>query len=173
MIQYLRLYGGGHLYALSPTFTGKATFYNKTLLDQLSMSYPTDGMNWSELLDFAANVERARKGRSMDAVSFFYNRDMVELVTKIAESRHIQYIDEARNVTFETNGWRDIISNVLEKARAGTIMTKEMDGDRSVVENAAFTEGNVVLTVDYSYLLDRLQQSEFDWGVVRCHDADG
>jgi len=166
LLDYLRQTGNGSIYALSPTFAGRATFYNKTLLDQLGIEYPTDGMNWSEILELSNRISQARDILDTEMISFYYNSDLFGLVMNIADTMKVQYANESGDITFNTEAWEYIVNLVIESTRNGGALTKDFESESHPLALTEFSKGNVAITVEYSYLLDYLQNVDFEWGVV-------
>lgn len=166
LLDYLRQVGNGSIYALSPTFTGKATFYNKTLLDELGVEYPTDGMNWGEILALSSIISQASDVLDKEMSSFYYNGDLFGLVMNIADTMKVQYANESGEVTFNTEAWEYIVNLVMESARNGGVSTKDYGSQANSSVLSEFLTGKVAITVEYSYLLDHLQDVDFEWGVV-------
>lgn len=166
LLDYLRQDGNGSIYALSPTFSGRATFYNKTLLDELGVEYPTDGMNWSEILELSSRIAQARDILDKEMLSFYYNSNLFGLVMNIADTMKVQYANESGEVTFNTEAWEYIVNLVMESARNGGVSTNDYDLQFNSSALSEFSQGKVAITVEYSYLLDRLHDVDFEWGVV-------
>ncbi|REE92941.1 multiple sugar transport system substrate-binding protein [Paenibacillus taihuensis] len=55
--------GDGYLYALTPTFSGSALFYNKKLFNDAGVSLPSDNMQWPDVIALA---KRLAKGDGQD-----------------------------------------------------------------------------------------------------------
>lgn len=166
LLEHLRQAGNGSIYALSPTFAGRATFYNKTLLDQLGVEYPTDGMNWSGILELSGRISQARDILDKEMMSFYYNSNLFGLAMNIADTMKVQYANESGDVTFNTEAWEYIVNLVIESARNGGVSTKDYDSSFDPLALSEFSKGNVAITVEYSYLLDDLHNVDFEWGVV-------
>jgi len=166
LLEYLRQNGNGSIYALSPTFTGKAIYYNKTILDKLTIEHPTDGMNWSGILELTSRISAAGDNIDNEIISFYYDRTLFELVTNIADTMRVQYANESGDVTFNTEGWNTIMNLVIENARNGAVYTRDNYPELSPFDNSKFTNGMVALTLDYSYLINDLHNVDFEWGVV-------
>lgn len=165
LLEYIRQKGNGNIYALSPTFAGKALYYNKSLLDQLGIGNPTDGMSWDEVMKLAARISEAGKN-SDKIISFYYDSNLFKLTKDIANTMGVNYINSSGKVTFKTNTWKSIMNLVIENAKIGAISTKENYPQSTILEKSIFSQGNVALTVDYSYLLNDLHDVNFEWGVV-------
>lgn len=48
--------GDNNIYALTPTFTGSALFYNKKIFQDAGVQPPTDNMTWNQVFDLARKV---------------------------------------------------------------------------------------------------------------------
>lgn len=166
LIDYLRQEGNGSIYALSPTFTGKAIYYNKTILDQLGVEYPIDGMNWSGILELSSRISQAEDTIDNEIISFYYDRTLFDLAMNIADTMKVQYANESGDVTFNTEGWNNIMNVVIENARNGAVFTRDNYPELTPFDNSKFSNGIVALTVDYSDLINDLRNVDFEWGVV-------
>lgn len=166
LLDYLRQEGNGSIYALSPTFTGKAIYYNKTILDQLGVEYPIDGMNWSGILELSSRISQAEDTIDNEIISFYYDRTLFDLAMNIADTMKVQYANESGDVTFNTEGWNNIMNVVIENARNGALFTRDNYPELTPFDNSKFSNGIVALTVDYSDLINDLRNVDFEWGVV-------
>ncbi|SEN14006.1 ABC transporter substrate-binding protein [Paenibacillus sp. OV219] len=50
--------GDGYLYALTPTFSGSALFYNKKLFTEAGVTLPTDSMEWPDVIALAKRLAK-------------------------------------------------------------------------------------------------------------------
>ncbi|WP_245948276.1 ABC transporter substrate-binding protein [Paenibacillus sambharensis] len=57
--------GDNNIYALTPTFSSSALFYNKKLFTEANIDFPTDGMTWDEVF---AKAGMLAKGEGKDRV---------------------------------------------------------------------------------------------------------
>ncbi|MCR8657002.1 ABC transporter substrate-binding protein [Paenibacillus endoradicis] len=166
LLDYLRQGGNGSIYALSPSFRGKAIYYNKTIFDQLGVKYPIDGMNWSEFLELSSRLSQADEAIDNEIISFYYDRTLFDLAMNIADTMKVQYANESGDVTFNTEGWNTIMNLVIDNARNGGVFTRDNYPELTPLEDSKFSEGIVALTLDYSYLINDLHNVDFQWGVV-------
>lgn len=58
VIEGIKAVGDNNLYALTPTFSSSALFYNKKLFADAGVPVPTDGMFWPQVFDLAGRVAK-------------------------------------------------------------------------------------------------------------------
>jgi len=168
LIDYLRQQGGGLLYALSPTFIGKALFYNKTIFDKYGIKYPKDGISWGEIFNLAARFPSNEK-EDEKTYSFYYaGNNIFNLSKEVADSSLIRFIDpHGKSITINTESWLSIIDPILEGKRRGYISTQsDLASNDNPLHNSPFANGKAAMSIDYSYLLSDLQNADFEWDIV-------
>ncbi|MBA9083870.1 multiple sugar transport system substrate-binding protein [Fontibacillus solani] len=167
LLEYLRSKGQGKIFALSPTFSAKALFYNKTLFDQYGVDYPNDGMSWDNVFKLASTITNSAQNRS-DFVGLFYDDTLFGMAVDMAASQGVRYVDtRGKNATINTSSWENILNPILEGAIAGTLKTRENINEIEVNPGSfPFTSGSIAMTVDYSYLIDDLLDADFEWDIV-------
>ncbi|WP_334074038.1 MULTISPECIES: ABC transporter substrate-binding protein [Paenibacillus] len=167
LLEYLRSKGQGNIYALTPTFSAKALFYNKRLFDQYGVDYPVDGVSWEDVFKLATTITKSATNKS-DFVGLYYDKTLFGMAVDIAASQGVRYIGTAGSqATINTSSWENVLGPILEGAKAGTLKTRE--SINKIEENPGnfpFTSGNIAMTVDYSYLMDDLLNADFEWDVV-------
>lgn len=58
LIEAMKQLSGGKIYGLPIQNSTKAIYYNKDIFDKFGVSYPKDGMTWSELYELAKKLNR-------------------------------------------------------------------------------------------------------------------
>lgn len=171
ILEYLRFKGSGRLYALSPTFAGKALFFNKTIFDQYAIPYPTDKMSWNELFALAKRLRAAEDiQHTTKSFSFYYaGTDLFSLAMEIASSQNVRYLNsDGTKITINTDNWKDIFDLIINGSRKGYIRTQSDISNLGNPYNdgGPFAKGQAAMTVDYSYLLNDLKHVNFKWDIV-------
>ncbi|WP_410772473.1 ABC transporter substrate-binding protein [Fontibacillus sp. BL9] len=167
LLGYLRLKGQGEIYALTPTFSAKALFYNKTLFDQYGVDHPIDRMSWGEVFKLASTITNYAQNKS-DFAGLFYDKNLFDMAVDMASSQGVRYVDpKGSNATINTSSWENILGPLVEGTKAGSLKTRENINQMEVnPENFLFSSGNIAMTVDYSYLMDDLLKADFEWDIV-------
>lgn len=108
--------GNGKLYALSPTFSSSALIYNKAIFNERNVSYPQDGMSWTEIFDLARMVSY---GEGQDRVYGFsftrsYWDDLFNSLDIYVSPLQLQVTDEmAEQMLVDSDQWEKAISDLI------------------------------------------------------------
>lgn len=113
--------GGGTLYALTPTYTSSALFYNKDFFDARGLSYPTDGMTWDEVFNLARQLSYEENGEKKYGISFGYGY-LREQIYIYSQGLGIQRFDEDfTTFTVDTPEMEKIWSTIVDLTNEGVI----------------------------------------------------
>ncbi|WP_409343701.1 ABC transporter substrate-binding protein [Paenibacillus sp. MBLB4367] len=174
VIAALRKRGNGKLYALSPTFSSRALYYNKDLFNQYKIPYPKDQMTWDEVLELAKQFRLANAnsngiyGLYIDSTNPYY------LIDRIASTNSLSLTDsKGENLLIDSDPWKKVWKSVSEGYKAGYIFspTDKEFGDGNF-KNNRFIMGTAAMTVDIpkSVLLnDEIRKQLyklFNWDMV-------
>lgn len=117
--------GGGTLYALFPTYTSNALFYNKDIFDARGISYPTDGMTWDEILNLARELSYEENGEKIYGISFG-NDDLGEKISMYTKSLGIQKYDkDFRTFTVDTPEMEKAWNTIVDLVHEGVIAPRD------------------------------------------------
>jgi|GEM_PF-4517104 len=58
VVEFVRSFGSGGIYGMPPLMKGKLIAFNKDLFDDNNIEYPTDNMEWDDLLQLASRFPR-------------------------------------------------------------------------------------------------------------------
>ncbi|GBF75511.1 hypothetical protein PA598K_03924 [Paenibacillus sp. 598K] len=190
VIKGIQTAGEGNIYALTPTFTSTALYYNKKMFADAGVEPPTDGMQWSDAFNKARLVA---KGEGADRVyGFMMNRwggdSFWDLQTYIEPLQLRMFDEKAEKMLVNSDQWanawdtisglyRDKISATQMDLQGGVNESGMVDGPMNPFSHDPFLSGKVAMMIgDYYYLgeLRRAQQSEgnvegfemIDWDVV-------
>ncbi|WP_068606958.1 ABC transporter substrate-binding protein [Paenibacillus swuensis] len=179
-MDWARKFGGGDIYGLHPEFTTRVLFYNKTLFDRYDVPYPTDGMNWEDLILTAQRiVESQGDGDNIYGYHEMGIRNSAGLVNVISWSdRLLAYNYNLGKVTINTPAWNKAFTLATEAVRNGFFSnlkqtSTQIDGETYITKedqenNDLFLKGKAAMTSEGMHLLERLEQKSpsFDWGIV-------
>jgi multiple sugar transport system substrate-binding protein len=100
VVDMLKQYGNGKIFALPFIINFSALFYNKDIFDKFGVSYPKDGMTWDEAMELARKVSR-----SSDGVQ--YNGLEPGLVTEASGQLTLGFADpKTDKPVIDSEGWR-------------------------------------------------------------------
>lgn len=123
VIELLKRNSNGQLYGLTPNFNNWALFYNTEHFDRLGISYPSDKMNWVEVLQLARHFQFDQTGvygyRS-------HNRSPFEWILEIGKTEDLNYYNPITNdFYFATDAWWTIWQEVLLTYEANAVLEIE------------------------------------------------
>jgi multiple sugar transport system substrate-binding protein len=186
VVEGIREMGNGTLYALAPTFTSQALFYNKTFFDKRGVQYPTDGMTWEDILNLARELSYEENGEKKYGFGTMYG-DLYNLVNIYANQLGLsQYDEEYKTFTVNTPEWEKAWSTFINLQKEGVIappfdyaqMDKQgnfrpyMDHDflsgRAAMQIMNYNDVRQVAEVmNGNYMSDSQEKLEtFEWDVV-------
>ncbi|WP_020615545.1 ABC transporter substrate-binding protein [Paenibacillus daejeonensis] len=186
VLKGIKTAGDGNIFALTPTFTSSALYYNKKIFSDAGVEPPTDGMQWPDVFN-KARLVTAGEGEDRK-YGFMMNRwggdGFWDLQTYVDPLQLKVFDDKVEKMLVNsdqwTNAWETISGLYRDKIIPTSMdMQSSMTVDRpmSPFEHDAFLSGKVAMMIgDYYYLNDlkRAQQSEgsvegfemIDWDVV-------
>jgi len=147
VLEALRHYGGGKLYALAESFDTNALLYNKDLFDKYGIPLPEDRMSWDEVLQLAQRFPSdGDKNTRIFGYSPYTNSEFpsAEAVFDMAETEGLKIADwNTGRLTMDSPGWRRIIERAVQAYSSGAVRNSEQYGDL----NHPFFSGRVAMTV--------------------------
>lgn len=176
--------GDGNLYALTPSFSSSALFYNKKLFTDAGVTPPTDKMTWDEIFDKARLVAKGEGKERIYGFSFnrykgndpYYDMQYSYLNTLQVKT----FDDKAENMTVDTPQWAKIWETMSKLAK-DKIMPDNTNIDYSepwtAISSDLFLSGKVAMTVAESYYVNEVADANnnaskiknftpVDWDVV-------
>ena len=191
VLDLLRLKDGS-VNGLARYFDTKLLFYNKTLFDSMNIAYPTEGLNWEDLLSLASNFTSTNTDRESYGVEDYdwdenpYNP--FRFAEMIAQSKGMYYIDSEGTVQINDPAWVSLFGQVADAFRSGAIYlpeNKELLYDMSGLGNGVklinnymkdkkFLAGETAMAIHRSTLFGFLydlksgtfEVAPFDWDVI-------
>jgi len=180
--------GNGFLYALTPTFSPSALYYNKKIFTSKGVDFPADNMSWDDVFNLA---KRLSSGKGKDSVfGFTFNQwgagdNFWDFQSFIAPLQLRMFDEKGETMTVNTPQWQALWEKTyqLKKDRV-TPSQEDMQYDQPTGPEARynpyqgrlFLNGKVAMTVgDYSMIneitqlndnADKLKMEKLDWDVV-------
>jgi multiple sugar transport system substrate-binding protein len=158
--------GDNNLYALTPTFSSSALFYNKKLFQEAGVTPPTDGMFWPDIVDLARRVSKGEGKDRKYGLSFnrWPGSNGIYDVQNYASTLQLKmWDDKGEKMLVNTQGWEDALNVVaglykddiipdsddIQKMNEG----KEQTDGYNPIENDWFLSGRVAMTIsDFSFV---------------------
>lgn len=177
--------GDNQIYALSPSFSSSALFYNKKMFTDANIDLPTDKMTWDEVFNLA---RRLAKGEGKDRVyGFSFNRyrgsdPYWDMQTYVSALQMKTFDDKAETMTVNTPQWMKIWETMSKLSKDKIIpdnSSMEMNGSENwnAISSDLFLSGKVAMTIGESYYVNEIADANdnaskiknytpIDWDVV-------
>ncbi|WP_128895076.1 ABC transporter substrate-binding protein [Longirhabdus pacifica] len=193
VIEGLRTYGNGELYALSPHYTSTAMIYNKTLFDDAGVPYPTDGITWDQTLDLAKQITSFYEEDEVTKYGFAFEgygySDLMDRAEIYSAQLELEMIDENKEYVLVNNDqWKKVFTDLIELQENNVVAgddffeimysSYENDEPAAFYEEDIFLSGRTAMTLmegsyqlnDFVSMLEqaKLEENfnEFDWDFV-------
>lgn len=192
VIEGIKEQGNGFLYALTPTFSPSALYYNKKLFTDAGVEPPTDGMSWDDVFNLA---RRMKKGEGKEAVfGFSLNQygagdNFYDIQNFLSPQQLRMFDDKGETMTVNTpqweSGWKMITDlfkdKILPRQEDIQYLFEQQPSEGGVVrynpyQGQLFLNGKVAMAIgDYSMIsqiqqmnanADKLKMTKLDWDVV-------
>jgi len=194
VIEGIKEAGGGNIYALTPTFSSSALYYNKKIFADAGVQPPTDNMTWQDIFDKAKLVS---KGEGKNRVfGFQFNRwggDPFWDTQNYAAPLQLKIWDnKGEKMTVDTPQWAKVWKDIAELYKNKIVpgqedlnkfneaMMPKPGTDQPVFnpyQNDLFINGKVAMTIGgYDYINELARSKEYnakkkeiptvDWEVV-------
>ncbi|URN96605.1 MAG: extracellular solute-binding protein [Candidatus Pristimantibacillus lignocellulolyticus] len=174
VIDAMKGYGGGNLYAIPTNFSTQVLFYNKDLFDEYNVPYPTDQMTWTEVINLANMFPK--DGDPLERVfglKMGWNKELSTLVDTLANTEGLKAYDEnTLQMTVDTPAWASIVEQAQSVLKSDVLFFDDMmygggrDGimyfDQSIDsygQNPFFT-GRLAMSVDSNYFVSQIEDAK-------------
>lgn len=159
----------GLQYALAPTFSSRAIFYNRERFEQAGAPFPTDGMTWEEVLRLAtllASPEADADGAIRYGLYHESSDRPYGVIVDVAARSGGHYVDDAGEaMTIRTPAWREAWTAVTEAYRAGAIYRASPD-EAANDPFALFADGSIAMMTGNESTAVRLAATDALWGMA-------
>ncbi|QAY65449.1 ABC transporter substrate-binding protein [Paenibacillus protaetiae] len=194
VIDGIKTAGDNNIYALTPSFSSSALYYNKSMFTEAGVDFPTDGMTWDQVFDLARLVSKGDgEERQFGLTMNRWGSDAYsDLMTYSAPLGLKKWDDKLEKMTVNEPGWqavwekiagiyKDHISPTQEDMQAFYNKLNQPNGDGSYyynpIGNDLFLNGRVAMTIgEYNYTneikttMDNASKIKdfkpFEWDVV-------
>ncbi|MFC5467201.1 ABC transporter substrate-binding protein [Cohnella suwonensis] len=190
VIDGIKEQGNNFVYALTPTFTPSALYYNKKLFQKVGAEVPKDGMSWDEVFNLA---RRMKSGTGKDAVfGFSFNQwgaseSFWDVQNYAAPLQLKMFDDKAETMTVNTPQWEAVWKSVADLYKDHVTPRQEdmnamyeQPADGKVINNPfqgqLFLNGKVAMTIGGYDMINQIEQlnnnadklklEKLDWDVV-------
>ncbi|MFF2886714.1 ABC transporter substrate-binding protein [Paenibacillus sp. NPDC057967] len=191
VIDGIKSVGDNNIYALTPTFTSSALYYNKKIFADMNIEPPTDKMQWEDIFNKARQVA---SGEGEDRVfGFSFNRwanDPFSDANYYSNALQLRYWDEKGETMLVNNDqWLNVWDSVYglhkDKIVPDQQHMNQLYEKRSSSSDAPFDpffgdlflSGNVAMMIGESYYVNELRRANdnaanikdfnmVDWDVV-------
>lgn len=185
VIDGLKELGDGQLYALTPSFSSSALYYNKKIFTDAGVEPPTDNMTWDQMFDKARLVS---KGEGKDRTyGFSFSRykgsepywDMQH--NYVGGLQLKLYDDKAENMMVDSPQWAKVWGTISKLSQEKIIPSSNEAYNEGEVWSALssdlFLSGKVAMTISESYFVNEIADANnnaskiknftpIDWDVV-------
>ncbi|MBD2870092.1 extracellular solute-binding protein [Paenibacillus sp. IB182493] len=189
VIEGIKSAGDGNLYALTPTFSSSALFYNKKLFADAGVTPPTDKMEWQDVFNLARQVASG-EGENRN-FGFSFNRwssdGFNDTQVYSAALQLKMWDDKGEKMLVNSDEWEGVWSSVASLYKEKVVPTHEFmnqlnqkigeDGGTDPFYGDMFIKGRVAMTIgDYGYINELKRAADnaskikdyvpVDWDVV-------
>ncbi|WP_059052213.1 ABC transporter substrate-binding protein [Paenibacillus senegalimassiliensis] len=178
--------GEGNLYALTPSFSSSALYYNKQIFTDAGVEPPTDNMTWEDIFNLA---RRVTKGEGKERVyGFTFSRYMGndpfwDMQSNYIPALQLKTFDEkAETMTVNTPQWTKVWETISKLSKEKVLpdsnsMMDGMDGNWTPISSDMFLSGKVAMTIGENYYVNEINDANnnaskiknfkaVDWDVV-------
>jgi multiple sugar transport system substrate-binding protein len=174
VLEGIKSLGDNNLYALAPTFSSNALYYNKKLFNEKGVTPPTDNMFWPEIVDLAKRMAGGEGEERMWGIQF--NRwlgdpyyDMQYTYTAPLQLR--VFDNNGEKMTVNTPVWERVWTTMADLYKNKVVPTWEDTRDAWEVKEGEqpnpfsgdlFIMGRVAMvTADYGYINELQLAAEY------------
>ncbi|URN96606.1 MAG: extracellular solute-binding protein [Candidatus Pristimantibacillus lignocellulolyticus] len=174
VIDTMKEYGGGNIYAIPTNYYTQALYYNKDLFDEYNVPYPTDQMTWKEVIDLA-NMFPA-DGDPLERIfglKMSWSKELSQLVSTLANTEGLKVFDEnTLQMTIDTPGWASIVEQAQSVLKSDVLFYEDMlwgRGGEEVVyfdqnldhySRNPFFSGRLAMSVDSNHLVNEIKDAK-------------
>lgn len=191
VIEGIKAAGDGNLYALTPTFSSSALYYNKKMFADAGVAPPTDKMPWSEVLNLARQVAKGEGEERKFGFTFSrWQSDGFNDTQVYSQALQLKmWDDKGEKMLVNSDQWEEVWNTVSSLYKDEIVPTQEFfnkmyekqsqsePGINDPFYGDLFIKGKVAMTIgDYGYIneLKRAQDNAakikdfepVDWDVV-------
>ncbi|REK76281.1 ABC transporter substrate-binding protein [Paenibacillus paeoniae] len=183
VIEGIKSVGDNNIYALTPTFSSAALYYNKKIFADMNIEPPTDKMDWEEIFSKARQVAN---GEGQDRVfGFSFNRwanDPFGDASNYSSALQLRTWDEkAETMLVNSDQWEKVWNTIYglhkDKIVPDQQYMNEMYEKRSSTDapyqpffGDLFLSGNVAMMISESYYVNELRKASDNASKIKDFD---
>lgn len=147
--------GGGTLYALAPTYSSSALFYNKDFFDARNIPYPSDGMTWEQMFNLARDLSYVDGGKKKYGFSFGWGDMMSQIETYSAPLGITRFNEDFTTFTVDTPEMERIWNTIVQLNNDGVIAPQynweenQGDGQYKPYDEDDFISGRAAMKIGH------------------------
>ncbi|MDQ6420904.1 extracellular solute-binding protein [Paenibacillus sp. LHD-117] len=189
VIEGIKAAGDNSIYALTPTFTSSALYYNKKIFADMNIEPPTDKMSWSDVF---AKARQVANGEGEDRTfGFSFNRwssdgfNDVQTYTTALQLR--TWDDKGEKMLVNSDQWAEVFDTVSGLYKEKIVPDQEFiskmyekinaEGGVDPFYGDLFAQGKIAMMIGESYYVNELKKfsdnaasikdfTMVDWDVV-------
>ncbi|MCR8657330.1 ABC transporter substrate-binding protein [Paenibacillus endoradicis] len=174
VIDAMKGYGGGNLYAIPTNFSTQALYYNKDLFDEYNVPYPTDQMTWTEVINLANMFPT--DGDPLERIfglKMGWNKQLSTTVDILANTEGLKAFDEnTLQMTIDTPAWASIVEQAQSIMKSDVLFYDDMlyggggDGVVYFEQNGdyysqnPFFSGRLAMSLDGNYFVNQIEDAK-------------
>lgn len=181
VIEGIKDLGDGKLYALTPSFTSSALFYNKKIFADAGVEPPTDKMTWDDVFNLA---RRVAKGEGKDRVyGFAFSRyqgsdPFYDMQSNYLNALQLKtYDDKAEMMTVNSPQWikvwetmsKLVKDKIIPDSSAG--MSDGAMDQWTPISGDLFLSGKVAMTIGDNYYISEIADANNNAGKIKNFKA--
>ncbi|MBD7967681.1 extracellular solute-binding protein [Paenibacillus gallinarum] len=163
--------GDNSIYALTPTFSSSALFYNKAIFQKAGVEPPVDGSTWDDIFDKARRVTSGEGKDQIYGISLnqWGSDAFYDAQTYAAPLQLRTYDEKAEKMTVDNDSWEKVWSTISKLARdkvlAGQDAMNNNSGAPEVFnpfQGNLFMEGRAAMVIaDYGYVTRLINDNKY------------
>ncbi|MCR8657329.1 ABC transporter substrate-binding protein [Paenibacillus endoradicis] len=174
VIDAMKEYGGGNLYAIPTNFYTQALFYNKDLFDEFNVPYPTDQMTWPEVINLAGMFPA--DGEPLERIfglKMSWSKELSDMVNTLSSTEGLKVFDEnTLQMTIDTPAWASIVEQAQSVLKSDVLFFEDMlygnNGDGVVYfeqngdyySRDPFFSGRLAMRLDGNYVVNEIENAK-------------
>ncbi|GKU78401.1 ABC transporter substrate-binding protein [Paenibacillus sp. L3-i20] len=189
VIDGIKSVGDNNIFALTPTFTSAALYYNKKIFADLGVEPPTDNMQWADVLTKARQVASGEGADRKFGFSFNrWNSDAFNDAQTYGAALQLKTFDDTgKKMLVNSDQWEQVWNAVRDLHKEKIVPNQEFmnkmyekmssDGGQDPFYGDLFLKGQLAMVVGESYYINDLKRASdnadkiknfemVDWDVV-------
>jgi ABC-type sugar transport system, periplasmic component len=190
VIEGIKDQGDGQLYALAPTYTPSALFYNKKIFSKLNVSPPAANITWDQLFTLARQLKSGEGKNATFGFAFNqwgYSDGYSDMMNYASPLQLKLYDANAEKMTVNTPQWENVWTTISQLYKDHILPTTEdLQVDPATIDNnrynpfqqQTFFNGKVAMVIaNYNFIneIDTYNKNyqkfegmeQLDWDVVQ------